>query len=98
MTRILLGLGLMMLVGGGALAHEEHCHIKGADGKLVDAPDVKDKKACQAKGGQWLHHHEHCHKAGADGKMADYPKAKTEKACTTAGGTWSDHGHEMTTP
>lgn len=98
MTRTLMAIGLTALLGSSALAHEEHCHLKSADGKLADAPDVKDKKSCQAKGGVWEHHHEHCHKMSAEGKATDYPAAKTEKACSAAGGKWSDHGHDAATP
>lgn len=77
-----------------SFAHEEHCHKKGEDGKLVDWDEHKDEKSCEAAGGVWEHHHEHCHKAGADGKMADFPSAKNKKACAKAGGQWTDHGHE----
>lgn len=81
-------------LAGGAWAHKEHCHVKGADGKLADEAGVKTQKACEARGGTWQHHHLHCHKAGADGKMADYAEAKDQKACEAAGGKWTDHGHE----
>jgi hypothetical protein len=85
-----LALGL----GANALAHEEHCHTKGADGKLEDAPDAKTKKDCLAKNGLWEHHHAHCHKTDAAGKLQDIKGPKDEKACTAKGGTWVDHGHE----
>lgn len=75
-------------------AHEDHCHVKGDDGKLADAKDAKDKKGCTAKGGTWFHHHTHCHAPGADGGIADVPAAKDEKSCAAKGGTWTDHGHD----
>lgn len=83
----------LCLFAAPALAHEEHCHLKEADGKLGDAKDVTSKKACATKHGTWFHHHQHCHKAEADGKMTDIKDAKDEKACTAKGGTWTDHGH-----
>jgi hypothetical protein len=89
---------LVALAAGPARAHDDHCHIKGPDGKITDAKEHKTKKACEAKGGAWEHHHEHCHKAGTDGKMADHPAAKDKKACETAGGKWSDHAHEGLPP
>lgn len=86
----------LCLSGTSAFAHEEHCHLKGADGKLEDAKDVTTKKACTQKGGTWFHHHQHCHKAdtAGTGKMVDVKDAKDEKACTEKGGTWTDHGHD----
>ena len=75
-------------------AHEQHCHLKDASGKLVDSKDIKNEKACKEKGGTWRHHHDHCHKAGTDGKMVDLTDAKSEKDCSAKGGKWSDHGHE----
>lgn len=85
---------LCWLATSPALAHQQHCHQKGADGKMTDLKGVKDKASCEAKGGMWQHHHVHCHKTGADGKMVDVPSAKTKGACAAQGGKWSDHGHE----
>lgn len=82
------------LFAGPALAHEEHCHTKDAQGNLADNSDAKTKKACDAKGGTWFHHHQHCHKADAGGKMIDVKGAKDQKACEAQGGSWTDHGHE----
>jgi hypothetical protein len=76
-----------------AQAHEEHCHQKGSDGKLVDVKGVTTESACKAQGGEWRDHHAHCHKSTANGAHADYA-AKTEKECAAAGGKWEDHGHE----
>ena len=87
-------LALLLFTPGPVLAHQEHCHVKGADGKLEDVADAKTKKGCAAKGGTWFHHHQHCHKASADGKLTDLPGAKNEKACTEQGGQWQDHGHD----
>lgn len=84
---------LACLLGSAPVwAHGAHCHLKGADGKLTDFPDAKNKKACDAKGGVWKHHHAHCHKAG--GKHADLRHATNEKACLAQGGKWADHGHD----
>ena len=77
-----------------ALGHAEHCHVKGADGKITDLKTAKTRKACEANGGTWRAHHLHCHKADSDGKMVDFPEAKTAKDCKAKGGKWSDHAHE----
>ena len=86
----LLGLGI-----APALAHDEHCHTKDAQGTLTDAPDAKTKKACEAAAGTWFHHHQHCHKADAGGKMIDIKDAKDQKGCEAKGGRWTDHGHDQ---
>lgn len=95
----IIGTVALYLVLGAtpAWAHQEHCHTPGADGKLADAPDVKTKKACVAKGGTWFHHHQHCHKT-AEGKMVDIPGTKDQQACEAKGGTWNDHGHDEKAP
>lgn len=61
-------LGLMAMVGiaGTSYAHGAdgkptyHCEIK-KGGKLIDDPDIKDRKTCKAKGGKWVKEHDHDH-------------------------------------
>ncbi len=94
LTSVAVNALILCLFTGSALAHEEHCHTKDAQGSLADNSDAKTKKACDAKGGTWFHHHQHCHKADAGGKMTDVKGAKDQKSCDAQGGSWTDHGHE----
>ena len=87
-------LAVTLLLPLAALAHEDHCHVKGEDGKLADVSDAKTKKDCAAKSGTWFHHHAHCHGSDADGGLTDIKGVKDEKGCTAKKGTWSDHGHD----
>lgn len=61
-----LGLTAMISIAGHAYAHGSdgkptfHCEIK-KDGKLIDDPEIKDRKTCKAKGGKWVKEHDHDH-------------------------------------
>ena len=57
-----------------ALAHQQHCHIKGVNGALVDYPEATDKKSCEAKKGKWEHQHLHCHKQDEAGKNGRFQR------------------------
>ena len=91
-------LAVTLLLPLRVLAHEDHCHVKGEDGKLADAADAKSKKDCATKGGTWFHHHTHCHTTAADGGITDLTGVKDEKGCAAKKGTWSDHGHDEAAP
>ncbi len=65
-----IALGLFALAST-TYAHESggkakyHCEVK-KDGKTVDDPTIKDRKACKAKGGKWEKDHDHDHGDGHD--------------------------------
>ncbi len=83
---------IFVLSAAPAMAHEAHCHVKDADGKLSDATTLTTKADCQKASGQWKHHHAHCHSTGK--KHADVHGVSTEADCLAKGGSWEDHGHD----
>jgi hypothetical protein len=79
-----------------ALAGDEHCHQRAADGKLTDLPAFTSKKSCLDNQGVWLGHGPHCDVKLGDGAgetSTENGRLNTESKCKARGGKWGEHGH-----